>query len=599
MKPNTSQDAARALTLAYLQAIENRLSITWTPQNQPICVPDRIDNTALRSLKDELDALLLRDPGRQAIDATRVYGMDHIQTVGFGLAPDFDQFIKLGFLYGDRVVLWDFLSNRLLLEKSGISNLTIAKTACELLLLKPAVERGAVVILPHPVEWSGLAKMVAEDLKQQGKRSAAEFGLSMALSAVEEGLLLHPFTLLRSDSQPKASPAICGHEGDLYSKENYVFQKALTAMLSNLRLAYLQNVSASEFQRIVAGHEKLRRRLRAVFNPPPGMSQQQVAIELQHSQSDLAEFLEKQNSEILKYGADASEASALFINSLLTKLHAATLGKTAIADVCVRLAIALRRWFSRPRRSTIVQAFQALQRHEGQELVKALHEQERRPGIAASLQPDVSHSTQAVHGSDQAFEEARAAFLAAGPWTEDKHEYLLSLPVELAAKILKSLTAAQRHLLVNHRKFQESYITEYLGDLWEIDKTAFWKHLETMFLSPEGLVVGESNEHIEIMSREDMPRSVWLRLLKCLLTIDIKRITGIGGYFTEMYSDIVRFQTTKAKAREQRRLEFRRWFQALSHEDRDTVLTFLRKTFNGKVPTWVRRQPHHGPRTSR
>jgi hypothetical protein len=592
MKPKANQDAATALTVAYLQAIENRFSISWAAQNQPVCIPDRIDTNALRSLKEDLDALLLKDQGRKAIDATRAYGPNRIQTVGFGLTPDFDQFIKLGFLYGDRVVLWDFLSNRLLLEKSGISNLTIAKTACELLLLRPAVERGAVVILPHPVEWSDLAEMVAEDLKAHGRRSAAEFGLSMALCAVEEGLPLHPFTLLRSGPQPKASPAVCGQEGDLYSKENYVFQEALSAMLSNQRFAYLQNVSASEFQRIVAGHQKLRRRLRGVFNPPSGMSQQQEAIELQDVQSDLAELVEKQNCELLKYGSDASEAGALFINSLLAKLDAVTLGKTAIADVCIRLAIALRRWFSRPGTTTIVQAFQALQRQEGQELVEALQEQEQRPATAALLQPDVDHSTQPVHSSDQAVEEARAGFWAAGPWTEDKHDYLLSLPVELAAKVLKGLTATERHLLVNHRKFQESYITEYLGDLWEIDKAAFWKHLETMFLSPEGLVVGERNEHIEIMSREDMPKSVWLRLLKCLLAIDIKGTTGIGGYFTEMYSDIVQFQTTNARAREQRRPEFRSWFQALNHKDRDAVLSFLRKTFNGKVPAWVRRQPH-------
>ena len=594
MKSATKQDSATTLTLHYLNAIETRLGISWEAQNRPICLPDRFDAAALKSLKAELDDMLKGDLASKSRDATKEYGKERVQTVGFGLAPDFDQFIKLGFLYGDRVVLWDFLSNRLLLEKGGISNLIIAKTACELLLLKPAVERGAVVVLPHPVEWSDLAEMVAEDLKQQGTRSAAEFGLSMALSAVEEGLPLHPFTLLRSEPQPKASRAVYGHEGDLYSKENYIFQRALNGMLGNQRFAYLQNVSSAEFQRIVAEHQELRRKLRMVFNPTTGMSQQQVGIELQHLQLDLANLVEKQNSEILKYASDGSEATAVFTTSLLAKLDAATLGKTAIAEVCVRLAIALRKWFSSREKSTIVQAFQGLQRQEGQELVEVLHQQEQRPGIAASLHVDVASSTQTVHDADQAFKEARAAFWDAVPWTEDKHEHLLSLPVELAGKILKSLTAAQRHLLVNRRRFQESYITAYLGDLWEIDKSAFWKHQETMFMSPEGLCVGECNGHIEIMCREDMPKYVWIRLLKCLLANDINGRIGLGGYFTETYSEIVLFQTKKASARKQRQLEFYSWFQTLDHKDRDAMLSFLRGTFNGKVPAWVRRRDEDG-----
>jgi hypothetical protein len=610
MKSATIHDSPTILTLDYFSAIERRLGISWEAQNRPICIPDRFDATALKSLKAELDDILKGDLADKARNATNEYSKEHIQTVGFGLAPDFDQFIKLGFLYGDRVVLWDFLSNRLLLDEGRISKLTLAKTACELLLLKPAVERGAIVILPHPAEWSGLAEMVAEDLKLQGTRSAAVFGLSMALAAVEEGLPLHPFTLLRSELQPKASPVVSGNEGDLYFKENYIFQKAISGMLCNQRFAYLQDVSSAEFQRIVAKHKKLRRTLRKVFSPTTGMSQQQAAIELQQLQSDLANLIEKQNNEILKYATEGSEASAIFTTSLLTTLSAGTIGNSAAAGLCTRLFIALRKWFSRSEKNTIVQAFQALQRQEEREILEVLDEREQRPGIAPSLQVNmhgsilanyntfqdtyltdylnVGRSNQAADDTGQPFKEARARFWAAGPWTEDKHEYLLSLPVELAGKVLKSITSGQRQVLVNHRRFQESYITEYLGDLWEINNSAFWKHVETMFKSPEGLLVGECNGHIEIMCRENMPKYVWMRLLKCLLAIEIKGRTGIGGSFTEMYSEIVLFQTTKATARKQRQLECRNWLQALRHEDRDAMLSFLRKAFNGKVPAWIR-----------
>ncbi len=593
MPPTLKQDSATILSLNYLSAIESRLGISWGVNNQPICLPDHLDAAALKGLKADLDDILKGVSASNARNATEEYGRDHIQTVGFGLAPDFDQFVKLGFLYGERVVLWDFLSNRLLLEKSKITNLTLAKTACDILMLKPAVERGAIVILPHPMEWSGLAEKVAEDLKRQGSRSAAVFGLSMALSAVEEGLNLHPFTMLRSDPQPKASYGLSEHEGDLYSKENYIFQKALSGMLNNQEFAYLQNVSAAEFQRIVAEHKDLRRKLRKLFNPPPGLSQQQLATELKSMESDFADLINKQNSGIRKYGAEGLEATAVLTTSLLTKLHAATLGTTAIADICVRLAIAMRKWFNTPEKNTIVQAFQALQRQEGRELVNELRQQENRPGIAASLQADDDSSIQPASGADQEFEDARHAFWDSGDWTENKHDYILSLPVELAGKILRSLTSGERWGLVNFRRFQETYITEYLGDIWKFNRSAFWKHIETMFKSSEGLIIGECDEHVEIMCRENMPKYAWMSLLKRLLATHIYGPLGVveDGYYRELFTQIVLFQTTKAIAKKKRQLEFRTWFRTLKSKDRDALLLFLRLTFNNKVPGWVRRQP--------
>ena len=37
-----------------------------------------------------------------------------IQGVAFGLVEDFEKFVKVGLLYSNRVVLWDFLWGRML-----------------------------------------------------------------------------------------------------------------------------------------------------------------------------------------------------------------------------------------------------------------------------------------------------------------------------------------------------------------------------------------------------------------------------------------------------------------------------------------------------
>jgi hypothetical protein len=589
------QDCATVLTLNYLSAVESRLCITWAAPNQPICLPDQFDDGALKSLKTDLDDMLKGNLADRARNATQKYGKDHIQTVGFGLAPDFDQFIKLGFLYGDRVVLWDFLSNRLLLENSGISNLDLANTACKLLMLKPAVERGAVVILPHPMEWSNLAEMVAEDLQEQRVRSGAVFGISMALSAVEEGLPLHPFTLLGNEAQPKASPAVSGNVAELYSKENYIFQRSLSDLLKNQQFTYLQSVSAAEFQKVVSQHEGLHQKLRKLFNLSAGLSTQQISAELRTLQKELPNLIKKQNDAVFKYGAEGTESSVELVTSQLTLLNASTMGKVTFADLGLRLAIALRKWISVPEKNIVVQAFQTLKQKEGQEFLTELHEAEARPGLAVSIQNDLGNHQPIAIASDPAFKEALAAFWATEGGTEQRHHYLLSLPVHLATKIVRSLGALQRQILVNQRRFQEAYIAEYLGELWDVDRTAFWKHIETMFKSREGLIISDYEPHIEIMCREDMPRYVWLRLLKCLLATDLRGGTGKANFFGEFYADILVFQTTKAPERKQRQFEFQRWFQSLKHTDRDLLLNFLRKTFNNKVPAWVRRKPATQP----
>ena len=129
MKTVQTHDSATALTLAYLGAIESRLGVQWEAPNTPICRPEQFDANARKALKADLEDILKGTPSDKAISATKEFGQSHIQTVGFGLAPDFDQFVKLGFLYGERVVLWDFLADRLLVEKRKMSNSQIAQNS--------------------------------------------------------------------------------------------------------------------------------------------------------------------------------------------------------------------------------------------------------------------------------------------------------------------------------------------------------------------------------------------------------------------------------------------------------------------------------------
>ena len=133
-----NSDAATKLTLDYLSILERRLAISWESGKQPIYIIDKITDGQLTLLRKDLNDLLSGTSGEAARAATEQYGTDHIQTVGFGLSFDFDQFVKLGFLYGDRVVLWDIIYNRFLAEDKPTppSKGAIGQAACNLLLLQ-------------------------------------------------------------------------------------------------------------------------------------------------------------------------------------------------------------------------------------------------------------------------------------------------------------------------------------------------------------------------------------------------------------------------------------------------------------------------------
>jgi hypothetical protein len=279
---------------------------------------------------------------------------------------------------------------------------------------------------------------------------------------------------------------------------------------------------------------------------------------------------------------DGIEASAVFVTSLLTKLNAATLGKFAVVELGVRLALALRKWFSQPTKDTIVQAFELFQKQEGTEVSYDLSLQEMRPGLLPSIQDTVDPHESPPDCSLE-LKAARAAFWDAGPWTEDKHDYLMSLPSEMAVEVVKSLSPTERHVLINVRLYQESYIADYLSDLWKINRSAFWRGMETMFKSPEGLILGEVITYIELMSSKDMPRYVWMALLRCLLNVEING----SGIFAEFYHSIVVFQTMEASKMETRCREFNDWHNRLNDKDRNSVRSFLREAFNGEIPEWV------------
>jgi hypothetical protein len=359
-------DHATSLSLEYLRAVENRLALFWDKQGEPVFLPEHITRQSLFALRYDLHDLLTGSPRDAALRSTQEFGENHVQTVGFGLAPDFDLFVKLGFLCGQRLVLWDMVGSRLLVHEEFTPDqvIGIGAAACNLLLLRPVIEQGGLVILPHPMTWSDFARKVADDLKERGNRSRATFGLSMALSTVDEGFILHPYTLLEEGERPVPSDAVDYQAGDLYSRGNYLSHRAISELLKDQRFAYLSRISATGFYKIVTQFNDLQSELAKHFCPSgDGLSAQQANLEIKRSVDKLAKLIEERNESLLKYVIEGGESSVGFVIAFLTAIATGKFDLSdsalslAVGDLSTKLYIALRKWFSKPKKPVIVQAF--------------------------------------------------------------------------------------------------------------------------------------------------------------------------------------------------------------------------------------------------
>lgn len=571
-------DHAVELTLRYLAEIERHLQITWNDQNEPICIIDWISDESVLLLSDKLAELLGSALSQQARDVTVEYGKEHIQTVGFGHAPNFDQFVKLGFIYGDRVVLWDVISSRLLVKKDSGAQLksVLAQIACELLLLRPVVERGALVILSHPITWSKIAAELEIDLRAHGNKSTATLGISMALAAIEEGMPLHPYTLLVAGPQPSAIGQINQHYSELYSPENYIFQKAISSLLRDQRVAYLQGISAADFHDIVAKHGELQRALRKHFIPNlTGLSPQQATLEICNLTDDIIGLIDKRNTAFIDYKAEGVDASVKFLLTSLTSisLDLPLLSALALAGtLAIPLSTAIRKWAKKPEKNIIVQAFQAMM--EAENVPHGQH-------YSTMTEPVVENGQ--IHPDIQSLYVQFMSF----HWTEERYHFLETLSREVARALLKTLGPDDLEIIVNHRRFQNDYIGDYLVYLSQLDQDIYWEHLGKTFESDEGLLIYDDSAHIDAMVYGDMPMKAWMQLLDSLSRVHFDELANKKyGYPLQCFPDILHFQTDSAMDCIAKQDAFIVWFKSPDGLQEEAKLHFLLEAYSGIIPKW-------------
>lgn len=316
-------DRATYLSLEYLKIIEERLGISWNDLGNPVYVFGHVNTFTYRRLTNDIGELFCGNTLDNAIVDCRAFGRERVQTVGFGFVEDFDKFVKMGFLCGERLILWDFFWGRILqsADQTPIAEELLAQVACELLLIKPIVQAGALVILPHPTHWSEKAYNYVAELASTEHMNAANFGLVSTLSILEE-IQLHPYTLFSGHSRDWPLHPEGLRDNRYFSEEQYALHRTIDDLFKDVRFAYLNDVSAATFYQIIANHNSVQEELRRLVGPlDRGWSPQQIAAHSKGFRDRLDNLINDQNKVVLKAAALRMGSGVSFVGALPTMLH--------------------------------------------------------------------------------------------------------------------------------------------------------------------------------------------------------------------------------------------------------------------------------------
>ena len=241
---STAKDAS----LQYVDIIQDRLQIELDDSGCPVFVPDRVDPAHIISLKDDISDTFQNSITDMLHEAS-AQGKDIIQGIGFGLIEDFEKFIKVGLLYSNKVVLWDYLWGRILRDVTTYEQVIdhLGEVANNLVGIRQIIENDGIIIMPHPTDWhKGTNTCLSELAEKPNLYTSENFGLVSALSVCQE-LQLHPYTLYENGVSLGGKPEF----DKLYNADKINYAYNLTKLLDEEPFTLINNLSASAFHQFL------------------------------------------------------------------------------------------------------------------------------------------------------------------------------------------------------------------------------------------------------------------------------------------------------------------------------------------------------------
>lgn len=162
-------------------------------------------------------------------------------------------------------------------------------------------------------------------------------------------------------------------------------------------------------------------------------------------------------------------------------------------------------------------------------------------------------------------------------WVEQRHDYLMSLPLNDAKKLVESFDEYEIEENVNYRRFQEQYICDYIDYLWRISKKSFWKHIAISLKHPEGLIPSESDFTTEIMKTERMPKYVLRELLKAFARLFKNTKKAETDFLCQIHAEIICNKLCEQNELERLKVIILEWFTNLDKTDQKTTYQLFKQ----------------------
>lgn len=299
---NIKQMHYNHFTINYINAIKSNLRIEINSNGEATFFPEFITLDDIKNLKTELEQIWSSSETSISIVKERYDAT--IQSGLFGLVNDFDMALKVGYLLGDRVILIDYLFERILSKKAAedIDVTHLGVLSVSLVNALSLAESGRLVIIPNPFNWYPKSKKIIKEVSDKTMLNPNLMSLLNMLSITKE-CKLHPFTIAENqkyystiiDNQLDLSVSI-GFDNGQYAYKGILGALLTERLLQETELRYVLNIPLSRYAEIISSNKDFYNTFLSSLTTGGSLSADE---NMEHMRKSIIEAIDKRERETM------------------------------------------------------------------------------------------------------------------------------------------------------------------------------------------------------------------------------------------------------------------------------------------------------------
>lgn len=244
-------------TIQYIEILQRNLHIE-IDENENIRFSKNITTDNIKDLIQNLKTIWKNS--NTSVKILENKKNSKIQSGLFGLHEDLDLAIRIGFLISDRVVLIDYIFERILNKKNleSINIKQLMEVAIPLVKLLPLAKNGRIVVIPNPFSWNENSKKIIEEVSKKTTLSPSLISM-LNMLAICKSCNLHPYTLSNSDEQYERilhseidHVDIIGKDLGKYAYEGILGSLISQRILSETSLSCSKNIPIEKYIEVIS-----------------------------------------------------------------------------------------------------------------------------------------------------------------------------------------------------------------------------------------------------------------------------------------------------------------------------------------------------------